>query len=53
MEYRLDIDYSLRGLNLKLDNNILVKESAFWIGHFETLHGAKIIVEPDDMSFEI
>lgn len=25
----------------------------FWIGYFETLHGAKISVEDDEMSFEL
>ena len=25
----------------------------FWFGYFETLHGAKIIIDEDEMSFEL
>jgi hypothetical protein len=38
-------------INLKLDNGKEWQFWPFWIGYFETLYGAEIIIDNDDMSF--
>jgi hypothetical protein len=40
-------------LNLPMDNGEEVQFWAPWCGHFETLHGAEIILDPTDMSFDL
>jgi hypothetical protein len=48
-EYRPDPYYAERCLYLKADNGNSMQLSAFWIGHFEILHGAEIEIDNSDM----
>ena len=48
-EYRPDDYYAGHCLNLKADNGNSMQISAFWCGYFETLYGAEIEVNNDDM----
>jgi hypothetical protein len=48
-EYRPDDYYADHCLNLKADNGNSMQISAFWCGGFETLYGAKIELNNDDM----
>ena len=47
-------DYWTGGLLLAISHDETQRVSAFWIGYFETLHGAKIISSGDsDMEFTL
>jgi hypothetical protein len=41
------------GINLKADNGNTMQMSCFWIGYFESLHGARIVSGDSDMQFTI
>ena len=46
-------EYPLLNVTLLGDDHKKISCNVFWIGHFETLYGAKIVSDPDDgWSFE-
>jgi len=40
-------------INLQTDSGNIMQMRCYWCGHFESLHGAEIIVDESDMKFEI
>jgi len=52
-EYRADRYSAESCLKLKADNGNEMQLRAFWVGHFEQLYGAEIIVDNSDMKFEV
>ena len=46
-------EYEFFNINLENDQGERVKEFVFWCGYFESLTGAEIISEDNDMSFRL
>ena len=51
-EYRPDQHFAEYCLKLKTDKGSTMQISAFWCGHFESLHSAEIELNNDDMKIE-
>lgn len=52
LEYRIDIHTAKQHLRLKTDNGNYMQLSAFWIGYFEDLEYAEVVINDENLKIE-